>query len=219
MPYGKIKHKAKGDTFQRNYRLIAENKTKDAVWIVSNCKTQSKRQEYVDILRQYINVDILGACGKMVECGRGRWYHDDCFDIVNTTYRYYLAFENVLCDEYITEKFYENFKYDTILIVRAGNPNFRPVNISKNAYVSTSDFRNAHELGKYLKALRSNTSKYAAMLEAKDAYQLKPYMEIFDSETCEICQRLHNIHHYESVYEDINRWILTQQQCFQPEDL
>ena len=169
-------------------------------------------------MRQYISIDILGAGGKKWECGR-RNNPNDCFDILNTTYRYYLAFENALCEDYITEKLFENFKYDIIQIVRAGSPKSKPLNISNNAYVSTSDYRNAHELGKYLKALSSNTSRYAAMLETKDTYQVVPYIEIFDSVTCEICQRLNNIHDYESIYEDAYQWILTDQQCFQPEDV
>ena len=217
-PYGKIRHRPKEELIQRNYKHIAENKTKDAVWIVSRCQTQSKRLEYVNILRQYISIDILGACGKKLECGR-RNNHNDCFDILNTTYRYYLAFENALCEDYITEKLFENFKYDIIQIVRAGSPKSKPLNISNYAYVSTSDYRNAHELGIYLKALSSNTSRYAAMLETKDTYQVVPYIEIFDSVTCEICQRLNNIHDYESIYEDAYQWILTDQQCFQPEDV
>ena len=219
LPYGKIRRKPKGDIIHRNYRLIAESKTKDAVWVVSNCETQSMRLEYVEILRQYISVDILGACGRRWKCGPGRWHHDDCFDILNTTYRYYLAFENTLCDDYITEKFYENFEYDIIQVVRGGNPKFRPLDISKEAYVSASDFKNAHALGKYLQSLSSNTSKYTTMLETKGGYQIVPYMELFDSAVCEICQRLNNKHLYRSVYEDINQWILTHQQCYQPKDL
>ena len=218
LPYGQLLPKPRETIIQRNYLHIAEKKTKDALWIVSRCKTHSKRGGYVNILKKYIGVDILGACGKKWKCGK-RWHHDDCFGILNTTYRYYLAFENALCDDYITEKFFENLQYDIIPIVRASNPKFRPLNISRDAYVSASDFKNAHELGKYLKALSRNTSKYAAMLETKDTYQVVPYMELFEQATCEICQRLHNINEYRSVYEDTYRWIMTQQQCFQPKDL
>ena len=216
MPYGKIKRKPKEDIIHRNYSLVAENKTKDAVWVVSNCKTQSRRLKYVETLRQYISVDILGNCGKKWKCGKGRYYHD-CFDILNTSYRYYLAFENALCDDYITEKFYDNFEYDIIQVVRGGNPKLRPLNISKDAYVSASDFKDAHALGKYLQALSS--SKYATMLETKDNYKNVSYMELFDSAVCEICQRLDNKHLFWSVYEDINKWILTHQRCYQPTDL
>jgi hypothetical protein len=40
-------------------------KTKDAVWIVSNCNTPSKREKYVKEMQKIINVDIFGRCGKL----------------------------------------------------------------------------------------------------------------------------------------------------------
>jgi hypothetical protein len=39
-------------------------KTKDVVWIVSNCNTPSKREKYVKEMQKIINVDIFGRCGK-----------------------------------------------------------------------------------------------------------------------------------------------------------
>ena len=39
------------------------NKTKLMVWIVSHCKTQSKREDYMTEVSKYINVDVFGKCG------------------------------------------------------------------------------------------------------------------------------------------------------------
>ena len=42
-------------------------KTKLAYWIVSHCKTDSKREEYVKKLEEQLSalsIDILGKCGK-----------------------------------------------------------------------------------------------------------------------------------------------------------
>ena len=220
LPYGKLILKSKESRRQRNYQVIAENKTKHALWIVSNCKSRSKRDKYVEILRQYIPVDILGACGEKWNCGR-RYNHasGNCFDILNSTYRFYLAFENAICDEYITEKFFENYNYDIIQVVRGGNPNIRPIESRHDAYISSSDFKTAHDLGRYLKALSVDTTKYASMLKAKDEYQAVPYMELFQEAACKICQRLHNQAKYRYVYTDINKWLLTKEACFQPDDI
>ena len=192
LPYGRLRQQAKEAVPQRNYVQIANNKSKDAVWVVSNCKTFSKREEYVQILKKYISVAILGKCGKKWNCGR-RIYHDQCFDIFNTTYRYHLTFENSLCQEYITEKFYENYKYDILQVVRGNTPSKKPINISHEAYISANDFKNAHELGKFLKALSSDPQKYASMLRKKDEYTVVPYIELFRDAGCEICKRLHSV--------------------------
>ncbi|XP_070185004.1 uncharacterized protein, partial [Littorina saxatilis] len=42
----------------KNYTAIMARKTKMASWIVSHCKTTSRREEYVDIFQKYIPVDI-----------------------------------------------------------------------------------------------------------------------------------------------------------------
>ena len=220
LPYGLLKRKEGGITVKRDYIKIAKNKSKDALWIVSHCKTSGKRELYVKNLQNYITVDILGSCGDRWKCGQ-RYDHDigNCFDILNSTYRYYLAFENDICQEYITEKFFENYKYDLIQIVRGGDPSSRTINASKNAFISTSDFSNVHELGKYLQRLSRNISEYARMLEEKDKYYSVSYPELFQNAMCDVCKRLNKLEEYRSVYENVGTWMKSNYPCFKPNDL
>ena len=60
--------------------------------------------EYARELAKYIGVDIYGSCGTK-RCPRNS---DQCFDMLNKDYKFYLAFENSNCKDYITEKFYVN---------------------------------------------------------------------------------------------------------------
>ena len=50
-------------------------------------------------------MDIYGACGSL-KCPRSS--AGACFDMLNTKYKFYLAFENSNCKHYITEKFFVN---------------------------------------------------------------------------------------------------------------
>lgn len=86
----------------RNY---AEHKTKQVAWFVSNCNTNNKRLQYAKELAKYIPVDIYGKCGTL-KCPRSR--SDECFQMLNDDYKFYLAFENSNCVDYITEKFFVN---------------------------------------------------------------------------------------------------------------
>ena len=138
---------------------------------------------------------------------------------MNSTYRYYLAFENAFCDGYITEKFFENYDYDIIQVVRGGNPNERPIDIKQDAYISSSDFKTAHELGRYLRDLSNDPNMYASMLKAKNEYQAVSYMELFREFSCDICKRLHKAAKYHSVYRDINKWIQSTEPCFKTRDI
>ena len=63
----------------------------------------------------YIDIDIYGgnSCSKLKCSG-------NCMDMVNTTYKFYLSFENSLCKDYITEKFWKVLPYNVIPIVLNG---------------------------------------------------------------------------------------------------
>lgn len=50
-------------------------------------------------------MDIYGSCGPL-KCSRLNT--KKCFQLLNQDYKFYLAFENSNCRDYITEKFYVN---------------------------------------------------------------------------------------------------------------
>ena len=75
-------------SWEQKYRF--ENKTKSIAWFVSNCKTPSKRETYVQKLGQYIDVDIYGGCGPL-KCKK---YSNSCKEMIANKYKFYLSFEN-----------------------------------------------------------------------------------------------------------------------------
>lgn len=83
----------------------AANKTKQVAWFVSNCGARNNRLQYAKELGRYIGVDIYGACG-VKRCPRSN--SAKCFEMLNKDYKFYLAFENSNCRDYITEKFFVN---------------------------------------------------------------------------------------------------------------
>ena len=58
----------------------------------------SSRELYVRELQRYIDVDVFGKCGM--------WFDDEDDPRFNDKYFFYLALENSLCEDYITEKLY-----------------------------------------------------------------------------------------------------------------
>lgn len=86
-------------------RNFAKGKVKKVAWFVSNCGAQNGRLRYAQLLSHHIQVDIYGACGQF-SCPRSRVA--SCFRMLSRDYKFYLAFENSNCRDYITEKFFLN---------------------------------------------------------------------------------------------------------------
>ena len=77
---------------------------KSVAWIVSRCRSDSKREDFVTELQKYIDVDVYGRCGTL-RCTRGN-ASNSC-QAKMKDYHFYLAFENSFCPDYVTEKLYK----------------------------------------------------------------------------------------------------------------
>ncbi|XP_067658272.1 3-galactosyl-N-acetylglucosaminide 4-alpha-L-fucosyltransferase FUT3-like [Haliotis asinina] len=190
-----------------NFSQIALNKSKSVLWFVSNCNTQSKRQQYVKELRKYISVDIHGRCGTL-KC-RG----PKCNSLYNQ-YRFYLSFENSLCVDYVTEKLFKVYGHNIVPVVRGG-ADYQSL-IPKGTYINAADFSSPKELAMYLKYLETNVTAYAEILENKSGY--RPKGRALQSAFCDICVKLNNLMSYRQQYYDIVKW-LKQDTCRPPRDI
>lgn len=83
----------------------AQGKTKLSAWFVSNCGAPNGRMDYVLQLKKFARVDMYGMCGPL-KCTR--LSNGNCFEMLKKEYKFYLAFENSNCRDYITEKFFLN---------------------------------------------------------------------------------------------------------------
>ena len=86
--------------------------------------TESDRDDYVKELEKYFPVHIYGHCGTC-SCPRNDPYnHFDtynmktkCFDYISENYMFYLSFENSICLDYVTEKFFKALTFGILPIV------------------------------------------------------------------------------------------------------
>ena len=81
---------------------FAAEKTRLAAALISNCHTKNERLSYIRQLQKFARIDVYGSCGDKT-C-----YGNQCFEILRRSYKFYLAFENSNCRDYITEKFFHN---------------------------------------------------------------------------------------------------------------
>ncbi|ELT87095.1 hypothetical protein CAPTEDRAFT_65214, partial [Capitella teleta] len=140
---------------------FAANKSKDAIWFVSNCHSQSKREAFAKEMQKYIGVDIYGKCGTL-SCGTNSFASyasgAECHQKLFTGYRFYLAFENSICKDYLTEKLWKLSGHSIIPVVMGGvdYKNMLPA----QTHVDVRDFGDAKKLSEFLLELSQNDELY-----------------------------------------------------------
>lgn len=95
-------------------------KSQFAAGIISNCGGSSKRLGYIKEMQKYIPVNIFGKCGKTCPTKHNNSMPGNCKDIIAKEYKFYLAFENSICQDYTTEKFFQTLTYNIIPVVLGG---------------------------------------------------------------------------------------------------
>lgn len=176
---------------------IAKRKTKAAAWFVSHCNAFSKRDELARKLQEYVDVDIYGKCGTLV-CKRGS---KECDVLLNTTYRFYFAFENTLCVDYITEKVFNSMKNFVIPVIYSGAELSRF--LPPKSYIDVEKFKTAEDLATYLKFLSDNPDEYVKYFWWRKYYKVTSQIKV---NACAICQKLNELNLKKQVYENIKDW-------------
>lgn len=189
---GKTRNGTAGGSRAETDALI-RGKTKLVAWFVAHCSTPIRREEYVRQLSQFVSVDIFGHCSK--ECP------SNCDDMLRSDYKFYLAFENSWCPDYVTEKFIRPLAYDAVPIVLGGADysRFAPA----HSYINVRDFKSARELADYLMLLDESDALYARYFDWKKDYDIT----LLDlSGWCDLCRMAHDESLPQKIYPDIKRW-------------
>ncbi|EDV47679.1 alpha-(1,3)-fucosyltransferase C [Drosophila erecta] len=172
-------------------------KTKTAAWFVSHCATLSKREVLANRLQEFFNVDIYGKCGTL-RCTRG---DPRCDEMLDTDYFFYLAFENSLCDDYVTEKLFDALQRTVVPVVFGGADYSRI--LPPHSYVDANRFETVEELARYLNFVAGDPDMYVSYFWWRSHYRLVP-----SSPFCDLCARLHApaFGHKTQFYHNIQSW-------------
>lgn len=96
-----------------------QSKNKAAAWFVSSCSDRNGRAEYARNLEKALEpyglfIDIYGSCGTL-QCPIDS--KEDCNQMLEREYYFYLAFENSYAPDYVTEKLLTALQHNTVPIV------------------------------------------------------------------------------------------------------
>ncbi|VDP20296.1 unnamed protein product [Soboliphyme baturini] len=191
---------------EEDLKRLVKGKTKHIAWFVSNCNTSSKRELYVKALQKYIPVDIYGSCGPL-RCPRG---NNNCTDFLKNDYLFYLAFENAICSDYVTEKISTALSTHIVPVVlsRAVAQSALP----EGSFIAVDDFASAKSLADFLYELGNNTARYMAYFSYKQTHAVKTVT--LEMSMCRLCEQVTEIPAPPTRYtKNFHEWFLESSNC------
>lgn len=112
----------KMDRVNRITKKKLKKKSRAAAWIVSNCNTVRLYENYIRQLKKELGkykhvVDIFGPCGNKKCSGTGP---NNCFQLLESNYYFYLAFEDSIAADYVTNQLLTALRHYTVPVVFGG---------------------------------------------------------------------------------------------------
>uniref|UniRef100_A0A8C3DWP8 Fucosyltransferase n=1 Tax=Corvus moneduloides TaxID=1196302 RepID=A0A8C3DWP8_CORMO len=151
------------------------------LYMQSHCDVPSDRDRYVRELMKYIQVDSYGKCLHNRELPSERLRdtstattEDSEFMTFIARYKFHLALENAICDDYMTEKLWRPMHLGAVPVYR-GSPAVRDWMPNNLSIILIDDFDSPQELAKYLDFLDKNGEEYLKYLEYKNSLEKREW--------------------------------------------
>ncbi|XP_054613694.1 alpha-(1,3)-fucosyltransferase 7-like [Dunckerocampus dactyliophorus] len=193
-PYGKLLPRASEEPVND----IPQNKTDLVCWVVSNYRRSYRRSKVYQKLSTVVPVKVYG-----------RWTNTplkpkDLLPTISRCY-FYLAFENSISKDYITEKLWRNAYQSGAVPVVLGPPvqDYEAV-AAPHSFIHVDKFPSAKVLGKYLQKLAGDAERYGKYQRWRREWKAKSY-EGWRWVLCQICVQYHSFPRHK-VYADLAAW-------------
>ncbi|KAL0829918.1 hypothetical protein ABMA28_003392 [Loxostege sticticalis] len=174
-------------------KSIIKVKKYPAVWFVSNCYTQSRRETFFNNLKAALDkygfeVHVIGSCGTR-ECPIGK--DKKCMKSLKQYY-FYLALENSISEDYVSEKVMKALQHYTVPVVYGG------ANYSR--FLPPHSYINGRTLGPKKTAAKMagliiNRTEYLQYFSWQNHYMIRNKT----NSMCQLCEALNKgakkVHH------------------------
>lgn len=149
-------------------RLQKEEGLAPAVFVQRDCNPPSDRDTYIEELMKHLKIDSYGRClnnKKMPEeiDGFHKLSTDEYYHFL-AKYKFQIAFENCVCQDYMTEKVFRPLTIGSIPIY-FGSSKIRDFMPTEKAVIVATDFASPKELAEYIMELNRDDNKYNEYLK------------------------------------------------------
>nr|XP_060625159.1 alpha-(1,3)-fucosyltransferase 11 isoform X1 [Anolis sagrei ordinatus] len=149
------------------------------LYVQSHCHVPSDRDRFAQELMKYIQVDSYGKCLNNRELPSMRLRdtstattEDSEFMALISQYKFHLAMENAICQDYMTEKLWRPMHVGAVPVYR-GSPSVRDWMPDDHSIILIDDFGSPKELAEYIDFLDRNPDEYLKYLEYKSPGGIK----------------------------------------------
>eukprot|EP00057_Strongylocentrotus_purpuratus_P031286 XP_784168.3 PREDICTED: alpha-(1,3)-fucosyltransferase 11-like [Strongylocentrotus purpuratus] len=142
------------------------------LYVQSHCDVAGDRDRFVKELMKHIRVDSYGQClnNKKIPEDLSNpidsMESEQFYDFISK-YKFHLAFENAICDDYITEKFFRPLHVGSVPIYR-GSPSAQDWAPSKRSFIDVNQFESPRQLAYFIKLLDENDDIYLVYVSFKE---------------------------------------------------
>ncbi|XP_035463131.2 alpha-(1,3)-fucosyltransferase 7 isoform X1 [Scophthalmus maximus] len=192
IPYGELlPREAEGQLVQDDF----QNKSSLVCWVVSNYQSHYKRSKVYSELKAVVPVKVYGQWTKTPLKSSA------LLPTISRCY-FYLAFENSVAKDYITEKLWKNAYQGGAVPVVLGPPlsDYQAV-APPNSFIHVDEFASVKDLGKYLEELAKDKKRYSEYFAWKQHWEVKLYTD-WRERLCKICPRYNDLPQ-QKVYSDL----------------
>lgn len=181
------------------------------LYLQTHCKTTTERDVYVQELMKLRPIDSYGKCinnknlsSKLID---HYIFHLDSIEQLSfiARYKFMIAIENSVCEDYITEKMWRALHLGVVPIY-FGSPSIRDWLPNQKSAILLQDFPTPRLLSEHIDRLLANDDLYEEYLEHKtkgvitnkyliEQANARPYqtnlLHVMDEFACFLCKKLH----------------------------
>ncbi|XP_034752844.1 alpha-(1,3)-fucosyltransferase 7 [Etheostoma cragini] len=196
VPYGELVPKeAEGPLVEE----VPLNKSFLVCWVVSNYMTHHKRSKLYKELKATVPVKVYG-----------RWtntpLHSSALLPTISRCYFYLAFENSVAKDYITEKLWRNaYQGGAVPVVLGASLGDYKAVAPPHSFIHVDEFASLKDLGKYLQQLAEDKKRYSEYFSWKHEWRVKLYTD-WRERLCKICSQYNGLPQ-EKVYSNLEAWV------------
>lgn len=196
VPYGQLQPR---EPAGRPTDAIPPNKTFPVCWVVSNYKSQHRRSKVYKELRGAIPVQVYGRWSKKpLSAGALLPTISRCY--------FYLAFENSISKDYITEKLWRNsYQGGAVPVVLGPSVEDYKAVAPPRSFIHVDNFASTKDVAEHLLQLAADQRRYGEYFSWRRDWKVKLFTD-WRERLCSICAQFTRLPQHR-VYANLHDWV------------